>query len=236
MFDKLYGQLNESLDEASLKDLIKKQKTEINQLFPDFDSKVKGVAKKGGIRLKQLSPTVWAFKIHSGTQDDLWYDAYLRFKNLDKWFRKFIPDKSLWTMDKKKIDLRKLADKILWNADVEFTDNCKATQYWGSAYILSRPKVKAKYGKQEHRRPKVRNPRELGTVCKHGQVLFQVLPFYKTTMAKWLKDYYSKQIDKIVAEIAGKEKPQVKVQPKVVKPIAKQKPKSALKPATRKLV
>lgn len=190
------------LNEANLKDLIKKQKTEINQLFPDFDAKVKGVAKRGGIRLKELGPTVWSFKIHSGTKDDLWYDAYLKFKNLDKYFRKFIADKNLWTSDKKKIDMRKLADKILWSADVEFTDTCKATQYWGSAYILSRPHINAKYGKKEHRRPKVRNPLEKGAYCKHIQILMQVLPFYKTTMAKWLKDFYSKEIDKIVSEFS----------------------------------
>lgn len=68
-----------------------------------------------------------------------------------------------------------------------FVHNCPADLYYGPEYIRSKDKYRAQYGEPENRPPHVRNPKEYGAMCKHLQVLMRVLPFYKSTMANWLK-------------------------------------------------
>jgi len=49
----------------------------------------------------------------------------------------------------------------------------------------------------------IRNPREYGAHCKHLQVLMRVLPFYKSTMANWLKREYSDIVKAAEEKAAG---------------------------------
>jgi hypothetical protein len=132
--------------------------------------------------------------VHSGTQEGKWYSDKLQFKDMNVLIAHHAADMRLWTENKTHVDLRKLAKAILFDADVKLSCSCPAAQYWGPNYILSKPKYDAKYGRQEDRRPKVRNPKEYGMLCKHLQVLINVLPFYITTMATWLKEQFASQI------------------------------------------
>lgn len=69
-----------------------------------------------------------------------------------------------------------------------FVHNCPAFQFWGPAYTLTQ--AHAKYTHPENRPPNIRNPHQYGCQCKHSSLLWQVLPTYTSTMAKWLNIYY----------------------------------------------
>jgi len=143
----------------------------------------------------------WTFKVHSGTKDNVWYDVVMRFKNLEAVLKKHIRNRKLWTKDGRKIDLKKLAQNVLWEVDIEMRCSDPSFVYWGYAYTLSRPKYDAIYGEKENRPPRIRNPRQYGGVCKHIHTVYNVLPFYTTTMAKWLKQFHLRTINKLSAEV-----------------------------------
>jgi len=75
-----------------------------------------------------------------------------------------------------------------------FVHNCPADLYYGGHYIRSQDKYRAKYGEPENRSPDIRNPKQYGAFCKHIQALFKTLPWYKSTMANWLKKNYEEVI------------------------------------------
>lgn len=185
MFNELF--------EATASDLKRKQKS-ITRLFPNFPDRVKGVADNGGIRLESVEDELWKFKIHSGTKKDVWYDAYLYFKDIIPTLVKVIKDRRLWVGDKSRIDRRKLARKFMDVADIQVKCSCPAFQYWGPAYILSLGRYDAKYTNRELRPPNVRNKKQYGAYCKHIENLMKVLPFYNDTAMKWLEDFYEEDI------------------------------------------
>jgi len=180
--------------EATASDIRRKHQS-IKRLFPDWDVKTKGVEDKGGLKLVDQDVDTWKFKIHSGTSD-VWYDVYLHFKLVKPTLERIVKDRRFWVTDKSKVDLRKLAKQFIDKVDIQLFCSCKAFQYWGSAYMLSLGKYDAKYAKKEIRPPRIRNPRQLGAVCKHIDRLLKALPFYSSTMAKWIKDFYSADIKK----------------------------------------
>ena len=188
MFDLL-----EKIIEADAAAIRRKHRS-IKRLFPDFSIKTKGVEDKGGLRFVDQDAETWKFKIHSGTQNDLWYDAYLHFKDIKSTLERFVKDRSLWVANKTKVDFRKLSKKFMNKVDIQLFCSCPAFKYWGPAYILSLDKYDAHYTRKEERPPSVRNPKRYGAVCKHLDRLLKVLPFYGSTMSKWLKDFYSKDI------------------------------------------
>jgi len=179
--------------EATTSQLLRKQKS-ITRLFPTFPDRVKAIADKGGIRLEGTEDELWHFKIHSGTKDSVWYDAYLKFKDIDSTLVKVIRDRRLWIGDKSRIDRRKMARKFMDIVDIQISCSCPAFLYWGSAYILSLGKYDAKHTNPELRAPKKRNPKQYGAFCKHLQTLMKVLPFYTDTMMRWLDDFYGDEI------------------------------------------
>lgn len=181
------------IDEVNFKGIVRKQRS-INRLFPDWPDKVKGIANLGGLRMRSSNPDEWFFKIHSGTKSDVWYDVHLRFKNVDELLGKHVKDRRLWVRDKSKVDMRKLSKKMLYGLDLQIDCSCPAALYWGPDYILSLGKYDAKYGRREIRPPKIRNPKQYGIVCKHLQNLLNVLPWYESTMAKWLNEFYGDKI------------------------------------------
>jgi len=189
------------IDEIRYADVIAKQSS-INKLFPTFDDRVKAVAGKGGVRLKQVRGDLWTFKVHSGTKDGVWYTNNVKFPNLEEDIRKYAKDKKLWNKDGTKVDLRKLAVEILFSTDVQLYCSCPAFLYYGAAYILTQRG--AKYTKPENRPPKKRNPSELGAICKHGQLLLDVLPMYATTLSKYISQYYGDVIEDTENEVKGK--------------------------------
>jgi hypothetical protein len=180
--------------EATAADIRRKHRS-IKRLFPDFDAKTKGVEDMGGLRLVDQDASTWKFQVHSGTKNDVWYDDYLHFKNVKPTLEKLVKDRRLWVRDKTKVDLRKLATAFMKVADIQVFCSCPAFQYWGPAYILSLSKYDAKYTDDEHRPPRVRNPKKYGALCKHFDRVMKVLPFYGSTLAKWIKDFYAKDIE-----------------------------------------
>ena len=235
--------LIDKIFEVGYSGIVRKQKS-INRLFPEFPDRVKQIGAKGGLRLKSQKPDEWFFKIHSGTKESVWYDAHLRFKNVRETLKKYVGDRRLWVKDKSRVDRRKLAKKMLYSLDMELSCSCPAQLYYGGDYILSLAKYNAKYGDKELRQPRIRNPKQYGMVCKHLQNLLNVLPFYETTMAKWLNKFYEKDIQEMEdvaksefgwAKAAGaalgkRKEDEEEYQPtKVRKPVSKPKSEPAVK-------
>lgn len=80
--DKVAGFLleqgEEKLFEVTLDALIKQQSS-VTQAFPQYHDRVKAIARKGGVRLKELRPDgVWRFAVHSGTKEGVWYDVFYK--------------------------------------------------------------------------------------------------------------------------------------------------------------
>jgi hypothetical protein len=187
--------LLQQLNEISISGIAKRQK-DITKLFPTFFDRVQAVVDKGGVRLNNLQKDLWQFRVHSGTDDNKWYEFNFHIKDLVNLLNKYVPDKSLWTKDKQRADLRKVARAIFFDADVQIECSCPAAQYYHH-YTQSRPKYDAKYGRKENRPPVKRNPNEYGILCKHGNAVLKTLPFYITTIAKWLKENYADKIKEI---------------------------------------
>lgn len=193
------------LFEATLSQVARKQKS-ITRLFPDFFTnpiKVKGVIDKGGLRMTGMEGDTWQFQIHSGSDEGTWYDANVRWKNIVPNLQRLVADRRNWNRAKTKIDLKKLAAKLFKSSDIELSCSCPAQLYYGGDYILSLDKYRAKYGDPEGRSPVKRNPKEYGAHCKHLQALMRALPFYKSTMANWLKKEYGKVIQQAEKEASG---------------------------------
>lgn len=247
--------------EYTYADMVDKQR-DITSLFPTFHDRVRRVDKSGGVLLTQRLPDVWHFKVASAAEAEeefrrqgvknprkkkapstgakKRYDVYVRFKNIYELLKKYVPDKSLWVQDGSKVDRRKLADALFRELDIETSCSCPASLYWGSDFIRSTPDIKAQYGDQEDRPPVVRNPSEHGSLCKHGDSVFDKLPVYKGTLAKHLEEYYGKTIKELEdrtkkGEEPPKGEPGKPVAPKAppVKPGAGQAPKAAEEPAPK---
>jgi hypothetical protein len=194
---------------------IKKKQLDITDLFPTFHDRVRQVAAKGGVLLKERLPEVWHFKVASGTDDKRAsapgkparhkYDVYVQFRNIYELIKKFVSNQELWKKDGSGVDHRKLADAIFNEVDMETSCSCPATLYWGQDYI--RTQKDAQYGDREDRPPKIKNPREKGALCKHGDLVFDVLPAYKSTFAKHLMQFYEKTIKAIEDQVRDGEIP-----------------------------
>lgn len=207
MLDRMYSLVN-AVEEATMGQINRKQKT-ITSLFPTFPARVKGVASKGGVRLDDIELGLWKFKVHSGTDPNLWYDCPMHFKELENKITELVRDKRLWTKDKSRIDLRKLAGEVLNKIDLQVSCSCPAFLYFGQDFILSKDKYDAKFGRPERRPPRVRNPRQYGALCKHLHALFKTIPFYRSTMARYLTNFYGDLIKDMEAE-ARKEREEFK--------------------------
>jgi len=187
-----------TLDEARLMDLQRKQRT-ISWLYPTFSDRVKNVQGMGGIRLKSVDDDNWDFKVHSGTKKHVWYDCVLHFVGIRKTLEKYVRDRRLWVKDKSRVDLRRLAEKFIAQVNVQTFCSCPNDLYGGFHHIRGLPRYDAKYTNPELRPPKVRNPRQYGAFCKHTAAVMKALPFYTQTVAKWLNNFYAKDIKEIEA-------------------------------------
>jgi len=213
------------INELTYKGLKKDQK-DITNLFPTFYQRVKKVAQNGGVKLVDMTPNNWHFKINSGTEKGKKYDAYIHWKTLPAKIRKYGVSKGLWTKDKSRVDLNKLSQKILFDTDLEIVCSCPADLYWGGHYI--RTQSKSKYTNPENRPPNIRNPRQHGAYCKHLELLMSVLPMYVATLAKYMKDYFSEDIENLEKNL-GMARKQDKVDKKKDKEDEKDKKKDLKK-------
>jgi len=117
------------LIEATLSQIARKQKS-ITRRFPDFftnPEKVPGIISKGGLRMQSMEKDLWRFKVHSGSEEGLWYEVVLRWKNLIPEIQRGIQDRRNWTKPKggqRRVNLKKLAAHIFKKGDVEFDCEC----------------------------------------------------------------------------------------------------------------
>ena len=187
--------------EYTFKQFLRKQNS-ITSLFPKFKDRVRVLSRKGGIKLYDMLPDgLWHFKIKSSKKPGVKYDVYLKFKDLDTEIKTFVPIKKLWKKDGSGINYSELAAEIFNHADFELSCGCESDLYYGFKYI--RTQRDAQFGDAENRRPKIKNPREKGIVCKHSQLLLTALPFYVQDLASYLKDYYGDEISKIENKAKG---------------------------------
>ena len=192
--------------EYTYNSMLRKQGS-VTKLFPKFFDRVKAVAGKGGVKLRDIKPELWHFKVASGTKDGVSYDINLHFVNIPELLKKWVPKRSLWLEGKTQINYRKLAPEIINAVDMEWSCSCPADLYWGKKYI--RTTKKANFGDAENRPPRIRNPRQYGVICKHGELVLEVLPFYTSTFASTLKDFWAKEIQNII-DAVSKEKEKFK--------------------------
>ena len=165
--------------------IIRKQRS-ITSLFPTFYQRVKGVTVKGGSRLVGIDKNKWTFNVTSGTQEGKKYEIKIEFVNTEDTIRDIIrTTKDIWTKEGR-IDYRKLADEFIDKIDLKWSCNCPSDLYWGSRYIKTQRD--AEENGEEYRRPRIRNPRESGALCKHAEVVLETFPFYVSTISKWLKE------------------------------------------------
>jgi len=192
------------LTEEPIGGMLTKQKS-ITRLFPPFYARVKAVGAAGGIKLIGEKPGLWHFDVASATTPGKSYDIFVEFSDIEDQIKKHTKNMKLWKADKSGVDLRKLAGEIVKDSDMKILCSCPAFQYWGPAYITT--KRGSKYGEPETRPPKKRNPKEYGLGCKHSQQMFDVMPFYKVTMAGHLRRYFAKDVkaaeDEMKKEVAA---------------------------------
>ena len=209
LFTKLTEAVQKQLFELDYNGFKSKQKS-VTRLFPKFPERKKAIYANGGIRLSEQFPELWWFKVASGTQAGVEYDVYLHFKNLLDTIKKFVGNKELWTKDGLRINFNALSPQVFNTVDMATSCSCPATKFWGPDYI--RTQRQAQFGDQENRPPKVRNPKQYGALCKHGDDVFERLPFYTGDFAKFLKTFYSEEIQKMVDEIRQKEEEQLAIE------------------------
>jgi len=190
MFNQLFEQV---IQELNFNGVMRKAAS-ITKLFPTFRKRVRDVAAAGGVTLIEMLPEVWHFKVPSSNKEKngVDYDVYVRFKNLEEIIKKYAIDRRLWNQAQDNVDYRKLSAEVINNVDLETSCSCPATLYWGQDFI--RTQRKAQYGEQENRPPNIRNPRQYGALCKHGENVFEVLPMYTVTFASFLKKFWNEEI------------------------------------------
>lgn len=195
--DDFYGILNE----LNYNGVMRKQAS-IGKLFPTFPQRVRDVAAQGGVTLVEKMPDTWHFKVPSSKGDGVKYDVYVRFVNLEEMLKKYSADKRLWNKAGTKVNYTLLASEVLNSVDIETDCACPADLYWGPEYIKTQRG--AQYDHEENRPPKKRNPKEYGIICKHGELVFEVLPMYTTTFSEFLRLYWVDVIENSV-EAASKD-------------------------------
>lgn len=196
------------IDEADLVK-IKRKQASITKLFPKFPARVRKVQQNGGIQdsayLTAVDPEVWRFKVASGTTLGKSYEIFVKFIKIKPWIHSLTQDKRYWKKGTNEPDLNKIASTIINRADLKLVCSCPAFQYWGPAYIMSLAKYKVKYGDQERRPPRIRNPRQYGAVCKHTHLVLKELPLMVNKFVDFLKAYYKDDIDKYHRQLVNKE-------------------------------
>jgi len=195
------GMMESIILELNYNGLMRKQAS-IGRLFPTFGQRVRKVASRGGVTLVEKLPHTWHFKVASVTTADktgnpgLQFDVYIRFVNLDEVIKQYAGDKKFWNDKKTDVDYRLLSSELMHRVDIETDCSCPADLYWGAEYIKTQRD--AQYDHGEFRAPDIRNPKQYGALCKHGELVFEVLPMYVSTFASFLKEFWSEEIQDAV--------------------------------------
>lgn len=127
--------------------------------------------------------------VTSGTISGHWWTCLIRFKNVER---------AIEILKERKPDIRDLAiTRALMEGDIEMSCSCPAWTYWGWAYRATQHG----YGiGVENRAPKRNLAYSGSSLCKHGILALQVLPFYTSRLvgefrARGLLPNRSKQKD-----------------------------------------
>lgn len=197
---KKLDQATVAIDELSLAAMNRKQSS-IRKLWPDFDNKVSGVRGAGAFHhgLASARPEkdgiLWNFECASVSTPGRKYPFDVFFEDTTGWIKR-AEELGAVTGDGKHIDTVQLARRIMKEGDVRIYHECPAWHWWGFHYMFTQDD--AIYDPQgqhaENIPPDVRNPRRRGYMCKHGQVLLQIVPAYYTTLAKHIKSFYKDEI------------------------------------------
>lgn len=180
------------LNEADTYNSLLKKQASIGKLFPKFFDRVKAVAANGGVKLIEILPEIWHFKVNSGTKQGVKYDVYYHFTDIEEALKRWVPNRKMWLPDDSHVDYRKLAAEVMNDVHVEVDCSCKSDTFHGFEY--EKTKRDSQYGRKEIRPPNIRNPKRLGAFCKHQQLVMDVLPFYVGTAASFLKKYWHEEI------------------------------------------
>ncbi len=143
-----------------------------------------------GVQFKGFTPKdgVMNFSVPSVGTPGTYYDVRVQLMNYDT-FKDYF-----------ELNRTQRARKIL-NGDVRVFCPCLSFLYWGYQYINSRKQTSIR---NEPRYPDVRNPKLLGSVCKHLSAVLRVLPFYASDLAKELPEKPSEKAIKNTGVAAGK--------------------------------
>lgn len=77
----------------------------------------------------------------------------------------------------KKLSLASILNLIIMHGDIRIYCTCPSWVYGGYKYMAT--ELDYAYGSSEKRFPKVRNPKLLGTLCKHAFIVVKALPYQK---------------------------------------------------------
>jgi len=157
------------------------------------------VTAAGGIKLVGEKPGSWHFTVASGTEQGKKYDVHVKFADIKNQISQAVQDLRNWNKDRTKPDLRKVSAQVVDNADLKISCSCPSFLYHGFAYIAT--KRGTKYGRKETRPPKKRNPKEYGIGCKHAHLMFEVIPFYKSTMSGHIKRFFMPTVNSAEKEM-----------------------------------
>ena len=83
--------------------------------------------------------------------------------------------------DEEDLDVREKV-RLALAGDLKISCTCPAYLYFGYKYILTQ--VDANEDKDEHRFPKIRNPKLQGVMCKHCYIAISALPMNWTSIAR----------------------------------------------------
>lgn len=152
--------------------------TEIaNLIDPNFLNQKVRAAQLQRVEYVGFNQDIMQFQIPSSEYDK----NHLKYGNLvkfDEW-EEIGQDGSLTAPEK--------ARMLLWVGNIKLHCTCPSFLYWGYQAILT---VLDAAVYPEDRFPKTRNPRELGSVCKHLNLLLQVLPFQSGRIASEIKNQF----------------------------------------------
>ena len=219
--------------------ILAKQKS-IVRLFPSFYDRVKAVEKNGGVTgFKESGPGLWEFTVASGDPErhakGVQYRIRVTWIDILPQVKHAAFDLNNWTKDKERLNLMKVADYVMYHANMKLSSTSPGDNWWGNSYVRTKRDTELDF--PQHIAPVVRNPKEYGIAGKHVQLIMNVLPFYVQTMANHLKRYYAKDILAIQKEVYGarfkslapKDKTEEPAEEKPEEPVKTTKPFSKLK-------
>ena len=88
-------------------------------------------------------------------------------------------------------------EDLIKNSGLKLYCSCPAWLYWGFKFVGWRKG----YGlEREYRVPRVRNPHQVSSVCKHMYLVLQLYPFWSKSLASKFKKWADSKVEKSKAQ------------------------------------